>query len=143
MHSQEVQRKADTVAECLVLLAGVPQGSFEEFSADPLRLPATLHLLQTAIQALIDLGGVAVAREGVRAPDRSRDILENLERGGHLPPGSTGRFAPMFSFRNRVVHLYDRVDPRKVYEILRQNRADLRDLLELLLAILDDEGDAR
>jgi uncharacterized protein YutE (UPF0331/DUF86 family) len=28
----------------------------------------------------------------------------------------------LFAFRNRVVHLYDRVDPRRVYEILTQHR---------------------
>jgi uncharacterized protein YutE (UPF0331/DUF86 family) len=43
----------------------------------------------------------------------------------------------MFAFRNRVVHLYDRVEARIVYEILTRNRDDLEELLRHLLAALD------
>lgn len=52
-----------------------------------------------------------------------------------MPSGTTDRFAPLFAFRNRVVHLYDRVDTARVYEILVDHRGDLAELLDLLLAI--------
>jgi uncharacterized protein YutE (UPF0331/DUF86 family) len=40
-------------------------------------------------------------------------------------------------FRNRVVHLYDRIDERRVYEILVQHSGDLAELLDLLLGALE------
>ena len=40
-------------------------------------------------------------------------------------------------FRNRVVHLYDRIDERRVHEILTRHRMDLLELLDQLLAHLD------
>jgi uncharacterized protein YutE (UPF0331/DUF86 family) len=140
MNREEVESKADVVLQSLALLDRIGQQTYEEFCADPLRLPAALHLLQTAIQALLDLGSMAIASLGAPAPARSRDILENLETTGHIPAGSSSRFGPMVSFRNRVVHLYDRIDPRRVHRILRENRTDLRVLLELLLALLDPIG---
>jgi uncharacterized protein YutE (UPF0331/DUF86 family) len=47
---------------------------------------------------------------------------------------------PIIGFRNRVVHLYDRVDERVVYDILTRHVRDLTDVLDLLLAI-DTKGD--
>ena len=73
---------------------------------------------------------------GLGVPSTSLDSLEKLEAAGLLPPGSAKRFAPIVGFRNRVVHLYDRIDPEIVYRVLTQNRADLRDLAALLVQAL-------
>ena len=42
----------------------------------------------------------------------------------------------IIAFRNRVVHLYQGVEPQIVYDILTQNRADITELLALLLDAL-------
>jgi uncharacterized protein YutE (UPF0331/DUF86 family) len=57
-----------------------------------------------------------------------------------LPAVSTQRFAPIVGFRNRVVPLYDRIDPRIVYRVVTDRRRDLLDLLDLPLAIETQEG---
>jgi uncharacterized protein YutE (UPF0331/DUF86 family) len=57
-------------------------------------------------------GRVGHASTRLPTPEHSRDILDALERAGRLPPGSTARFAPMFAFRHRAVHLCDRIEPR-------------------------------
>jgi uncharacterized protein YutE (UPF0331/DUF86 family) len=68
-------------------------------------------------------------------PRTGFEILERLESDRRLPAGSAVRFAPLIGFRNRVVHLYDRIDPQIVYRIVSERRRDLLELLELLLAI--------
>jgi uncharacterized protein YutE (UPF0331/DUF86 family) len=108
------EAKCDFIRENLERLDAIEQSSFERFSSDPRNLDSALYRLQTTIQALIDIGSYVTASLGLPTPEHSRDILEALERAGHLPPGSVARFAPMFAFRNRVVHLYDRVEPRIV-----------------------------
>ena len=112
------------------------QGSYEEFASDFRNLDSALHRLQTTIQALIDLASFVMAHKGLPAPRTSRDLLVELESAGHLPPGSAARFGPIFGFRNRIVHLYDRVDDAIVYRILREEQNDLKDLLDLLLGLL-------
>ncbi|MEO6593235.1 MAG: HepT-like ribonuclease domain-containing protein [Planctomycetota bacterium] len=121
----------------LARLATIPQSTFAEFAADFRNVDSALHRLQTSIQALIDVGSYKVGRRGLRPPDSSRDILQVLEQDGALPAGTTNRFAPLFAFRNRAVHLYDRVDTQRVYEILIGHREHLATLLDLLLAIPD------
>lgn len=135
MSANDKLRKAQVVHANLEKLERIPQRSYDEFAADFRNTEASLHLLQTAIQALLDLASGICARLGLDTPRTSFEILERLEANGRLPAGSAARFAPIVGFRNRVVHLYDRVDPQIVWRVVTERRRDLLDLLGLLLAI--------
>lgn len=134
MTFEQVQSKLDILKANLTKLDEIPQGSFEEFASDFRNIGATLYLLQTSIQALIDLGGYLVARASLPTPRTSHEVFERLEEAGALPPDTARRMAPIVGFRNRVVHLYDRIDERRLYEVLTVHRGDLVVLLDLLLA---------
>lgn len=135
MTFEQVQTKLDVLKTNLVKLDEIPQASFEEFAADFRNVDSTLHILQTSIQALVGVAAYLSASRALPAARTSHEIFERLEEAGCLPVGTSARFAPIIGFRNRVVHLYDRIDERRVYEILTANRRDLAELLALLLAI--------
>ena len=137
MTDDSVPAKLAIVRENLEKLERIPQASWQEFDADFRNLDSALHRLQTTIQALIDIACYAVALRGLGVPRTSLDALEKLEAASLLPPGSAQRFAPIVGFRNRIVHLYDRIDPQIVYAILTRNRADLAELARLLASTLD------
>lgn len=139
MSEDELQGKLALIRENLERLAQIPQGSYEEFDSDFRNIDSALHRLQTSIQALIDIGSMVMAQQGLGAPNTSREILERLEASGRLPPGSVARFGPIFGFRNRIVHLYDRVDPEIVYRVLREDRGDLAELARLLVEASTEE----
>ena len=136
MTERRIGSLLDLLRGNLERLAEIPQANFEEFAADFRNVDSALHRLQTSIQALIDIGAFLVSRLGLPAPKASLDILTSLEGGGHLPEGSSVRFRPIIGFRNRVVHLYDRIDESIVYRILTEERRDLEELVELYLEIL-------
>lgn len=137
MTEEQLQSKLDVLKANLDKLAQIPAASLEEFTGDFRNVASTLYLLQTAIQALIDLGSLIVARRALPTPRTSHEIFERLEDAGLLPRGAAARFAPIVGFRNRVVHVYDRIDERRVYEILTLHRHDLTELADLLLACLE------
>ncbi|MCA8975381.1 MAG: DUF86 domain-containing protein [Planctomycetes bacterium] len=137
MNGRGIEAKLAVLRENLTRLEQIPQASYEEFIADFRNIDSALHRLQTSIQALIDIGSYRLGRLGLPPPTTSRDVLTLLEKEGHLAEGSAERYAPLFAFRNRVVHLYDRVDAQRVFEILTLHRKDLATLLDLLLAIPD------
>ena len=134
MTQADVADKAAFVRAALEGLESLPQDSLESFLADPRNLPSALHWMQTAIQALVDIGLSVVSARGLPTPRSSSEVLERLEEAGALPPDSSLRFRPIVGFRNRVVHLYDRIDPEIVYRVLVEDRGDLVELLDLLLA---------
>jgi uncharacterized protein YutE (UPF0331/DUF86 family) len=137
MTRDSLHSKVSIVRANLERLADIPQSSFEEFAADFRNLDSALHRLQTTIQALIDLASYACAGHGLDTPATSRDLLLILEAAGQLPTGSVERFGRIFGFRNRIVHLYDRIDERIGHRVLCEDRRDLHDLLDLLLASLE------
>jgi uncharacterized protein YutE (UPF0331/DUF86 family) len=134
-----IQAKLDLLRSNLEQLELIPQSSFEAFESDFRNLPAALHLLQTTIQTLLDLGAFVVAEKGLPTPRTSHEIFDHLEAAGLVPPGTAARSRPIVGFRNRVVHLYDRIDGRRVFEILTMHRADLEDLADLLLRPIEAE----
>ena len=145
MTDDAIGTKLALLRDNLERLDELARADFEAFSADFRNLDSALHRLQTSIQILIDLGGLGVARRGLGTPSTSRDILEKLEASGIIPEGSLERFGPIFGFRNRVVQLYDQIDPHIVYQALIDERQDLRELARLLVMALDaqSEGSGR
>lgn len=138
MTFEQVHAKLALLREQLEKLDRIPQATYEEFDADFRNLDSALRRLQVAIQVLIDLASFVLARRGLGTPSSSREILEQLEQAGHLPAGSVDRFGPIFGFRNRIVHLYDRIDSERVYAILTEERADLEELGRLLVDALGE-----
>lgn len=134
MTFERVQSKLDLLRANLEQLDRIPQGSFDEWRGDFRNVQATLHLLQTSIQALIDIGAFLVVQRALPTPSTSLAVLDVLEGAGCIPPGTSAKYAPVVGFRNRVVHLYERIDERRVFDVLTQHRQDLATLLDLLLA---------
>ena len=117
MTPEQVQAKLTLLAATIARLRRIPAGDLDTFRSDERNVDAALRLLQVAIQILIDVGSHLVSRR--------------LENAGRLPPGGAARFARLFAFRNRIVHLYDRVDEAVVYEIIVRHTADLEELARL------------
>ncbi len=136
MTPEQVQAKLALLAATIAQLRAMDARSLEAFRADDRNVDAALRRLQVAIQILIDVGSHVVSRLGLGAPETSQDLLDRLEHAGKLPAGSTARFGRIFAFRNRIVHLYDRVDDAVVLEILAKHLGDLEELARHYLAVL-------
>lgn len=81
----------------------------------------TLHII---VEACIDVAQHIISDEKMREPSSYRDTFTVLAENGILPPGDLERFENMASFRNLLVHYYERVDEEIVYGIFKK---DLRD----------------
>lgn len=137
MTLEDIEAKLDILRDNLEKLAQLPQATYEEFVADFRNVDSALHRLQTSIQALIDIASFATAKRALGVPRTSLDALQKLEHAGLLPAGSSARFAPVVGFRNRFVHLYDRVDAQIVYRILTEDRGGIEELARLLVAAVE------
>jgi len=138
MNIRDVERKIEVIQDNLDKLAQLRSLAKEEFLGDWRNTDATLHRLQTSIQALLDIGGYIIASLGLRTPGTGAEIIEVLAEGGFIPGDKTRTFIQMCGFRNRIVHLYNRVDYSVLYDILSNELDDIRGFLALLLAIFDN-----
>ena len=112
-----------------------------EFMADVVYLDSALHRLQTSIQALLDVGAYVIGSLGLPAPRTSVDIIRALAGAGHIAHDDSERYERMVAFRNRVVHLYNRIDPQLVHAIVRDHAADLDQLRDSLAGIIAAHSD--
>ena len=138
MTRADLSDKTAFVRIALEELAAIPQSTYDEFSSDRRNLPAAIHWLQTAIQALIDIGLVSIAARGLPTPRSSVEVLERLEEAGVLPAGTPQRYPPGHRVRQPVVHLHPHNRPQIVYRIVVEDRGDLAQLLGLLLDASND-----
>lgn len=98
----------------------------EEFLGDYRNSESAKYLLIVAVEAALDICQHIVAKGGGRTPQDYADCFAVLQEMGVLPPDLTERLQAMARFRNLLVHLYWKVDNRRVYRILRENLDDLR-----------------
>nr|KJR73780.1 MAG: hypothetical protein TU35_03890 [Thermoproteus sp. AZ2] len=104
----------------------------ESLIGDYVMLNAVLHLLQTAAQALIDLGAHLLAELGGELPRRYADIPKALRELGVLPMHDADLMRRAVGFRN-VVHGYAGVSLDIVRAILGERT--YRELYRLALAM--------
>lgn len=107
----------------LETLRNLPWKAFLEDFRNP---EAAKHLLQTAIEAMMDIAGHIVARRRLPTPHEGTETFRRLGEAGLLPPERVQVYVQMVRFRNLVVHLYQDVDAERVYGILQTGLDDLR-----------------
>ncbi len=121
-----IQARITVIEANLAKLEQIPQADLAEFRADFRNIEATKHLLQTAIEAMIDICSHCVARLRLQAPENGAQLLQTLADAGRLPSEHIPAYTQMIRFRNLVVHLYTNVDDNQIYDILQHHLDDFR-----------------
>ncbi len=120
-----VQERLKKLEEQVILLREVQRVSKEKFLADPREHVYALHLLQTAIQAMIDIGTHLVSGLNLGRVETYRDIARLLVEGGIIPEQFRPKFESMIGLRNLIIHEYLKIELERIYAILQDNLEDL------------------
>lgn len=105
----------------------------EDYLASPERVYASRYLLITAVEDALEAANHIIASETYRAPADYTDAFRSLSEARVLSPELAGRLEGMARFRDLLVHVYARVDDRKVHEFLQQDLPDLDEFVEAVL----------
>ncbi|MGQ9646975.1 MAG: type VII toxin-antitoxin system HepT family RNase toxin [Thermodesulfobacteriota bacterium] len=141
MKKEDVQSKLDIIPENLEKLEILRNKDFEEFASDFRNVDSALHRLQTSIQALVDIGGYIIASLGLRTPSTSTEVIGVLVEHGLLNKERQDRYISMIQFRNRIVHFYNNIDLKILYQILQEELVDIRELYRSFILIIDQHPD--
>ena len=96
----------------------------------------TLHIL---LEACIDVAQHIIADEQLREPINYRDVFTVLAENDILRTEDLETFHNMASFRNLLVHYYDRVDDTIVYGIFTRHVADFDLFVERIVVYLQQK----
>ncbi|HID10113.1 MAG TPA: DUF86 domain-containing protein [Candidatus Latescibacteria bacterium] len=120
---------AGDMTQALHTLEGYARMGEEEFLSNPERVGNAKYTLIVAMEAAIDLCRHIVARLGMRTPSDYADCFAVLGEAGVVSEELADRLAQMARFRNLLVHLYGRVDDRRVFRIIQDDIRDLKDYI--------------
>ena len=138
MRREDVQSKLDIIPENLEKLEILRAMGYEKFRSDFRNIDSALHRLQTSIQALVDTGGYIIASLGLRTPGSSGEVIDILMEHGLLKAGQRDRYISMIQFRNRIVHFYNDIDLKVLFQILQEELIDIRELYGKLILIIEE-----
>jgi len=132
-----VRKKLEIIDDEINFLKEIQKLSINEFQRDLRNLKSTCRSLQNAIQALIDLGNHIISSLNLGKPEIYEDIPSLLFENKVITKSFKEKFIYMIKFRNFLVHEYDRVDPLRIYKILKENIDDIESGMKLIKNFID------
>ena len=102
----------------------IPPG-IERFQKDKDFQSIILFNLIQSIQMSIDIGAHIIGDSGWEVPSSQAEIFEILAQKEIIPKQLSKKMIKMVGFRNRIVHEYEKVDLRIVYDVWRKILGDI------------------
>ncbi len=101
----------------------------EEFLSNKEKFAVAEHYLRRALEAVFDIGGHIISRftysPGKRPKSMKEIALELGERGVVDRKFAEDKLVEMAGYRNRLVHFYEEITPKELYQIITQDLNDL------------------
>jgi uncharacterized protein YutE (UPF0331/DUF86 family) len=110
----------------------------EQFVADAQAVDATKYRLLIAIEAAVALCMHVSSRLGGHTPESYAECFNGLRDAAILPADLAERLGRMARFRNRLVHLYWRIDNERLWAVLQDDLGDLEAYLGAMGKLLDE-----
>lgn len=137
MRKEDIQTKIDVIFDNIEKLSSLKTKTFDDFISDFRNIDSALHRMQTSIQAILDIGSYIIASLGLKTPNTNAEIIEILSEAGYISKDNIETYMKMSQFRNRIVHLYNHIDTKTLYEILANELGDIKDFYKDLLKIIE------
>lgn len=106
----------------------------KEFLLDEEKIDSAKYNLIVAIEGVIDISNHLIAKNKARPPEDYTDTFDVLIELGIISDEFGNSLKKMAKFRNLIVHLYWKVDNKKVYNIIKENLSDIKNFLNILIS---------
>lgn len=139
----KIESKLAIIREAIVELEKLSKEfSQEEFLADKEKFAIAEHFLRRALEAIFDIGGHIISRFAYSPGKRPKTIKEiALELGKRNiidQKFAENKLVEMAGYRNRLVHFYDEVTPKEMYQIITRDLNDLEITAAAMTAVASD-----
>ncbi len=129
-----IESLISVLRESTRLLAALARMTEEEFSRDVHKVSSAKYNFIVAIEAAIDIANHIISRNRMRAPEDYADTFQVLAEAGIIELDFALELAKMARFRNRLVHVYWKIDDKQVYHILCTKLEDIERFIQRIAA---------
>jgi uncharacterized protein YutE (UPF0331/DUF86 family) len=135
LNADLVRARCTEIEESLARLERFKTLSLEMFLADRDAQDLVCYRLLVAIEAALALCYHVSARRLRRVPEDYADCFAMLGDAGIIPQPLADRLRRMARFRNLLVHMYWKLEYRRVFEVLQNDLDDLREFSAAILKL--------
>jgi uncharacterized protein YutE (UPF0331/DUF86 family) len=132
-----VIRKMALILDDLRAVTPIAHKPLEDYLGSPTDEIVTERYLERIIGRMIDINYHLVTEAGHAPPRDYHQSFAELARLGVLPQAFAREVAACAGLRNRLVHEYDEIDPRRVFEGLQAAVRDIPEYLRRIQAHID------
>jgi len=140
VHIRLIRQKLVYLAERLEKLESFLVPSFEEYTKEPWRPAAVERMAQVVIDTIIGTNHILLRACNKPPAASSWDSFRRVRELGIINPELAKRFVKSYvGLRNRIVHLYEPLDDRRVFETVQKLVKDARGYLEEVAKFVESE----
>lgn len=114
-----IRRRLGTLTTSLNELDTISQLTFARYKTDFISRHAVEKVVELIVEDAIDINRAIIEAAQLQPPQTSYNTFVELEQLGILPRGLTTRLANATGLRNRLVHRYEEIDHKMVYDSLK------------------------
>jgi len=143
-----IQRKLTSMSENLELLQPIAKLSFRQYQEQVYQKKAAERLLQTIIEAAIDINNHLLVGCGFpTAEDSHQSFLDVAQKTGILDLSLAKELAPSAGLRNRLMHEYERLDDAIIFASVRRTLTQyplyMQAVLQHITALEDSQAEGK
>lgn len=107
----------------------LPLDDYEAFTRDPRMVAAGESYLRRALEALLDVARHVLAKGFARGPSEYAEVARQLGEVQVVSQEQSERLVLMARYRNRMVHGYNDVTTRELYDLLTRRLGDIEEMI--------------
>jgi uncharacterized protein YutE (UPF0331/DUF86 family) len=124
-----VGRKLLLIMKDVEALRGLADMTLDVFLGSPINADLAERYVERAVGRMIDINYHLLTESGQAPPPDYYQSFVQLAALGVYPDEFGKRIASCAGLRNRIAHEYDDIDPRKLFEAIRQAMHDVPDYM--------------
>jgi len=129
-----MSRKLSSLKEYLRHLEEADDITWSKYTDDVRTKAFVERFLHLCVEEVLDICNHIIAEKNWREPQSFRDLFVILQEQGVISADDLHMFQNMASFRNLLVHRYDKVDNELVFGIFRNRLSDFRMFIDTVSA---------
>ena len=119
----------------------LPLDDLGDFTRDPRMVAAGESYLRRGLETLLDIARHVLARGFARGPSEYSEVARQLGDVGVVSREQSERLVLMARYRNRLVHGYDEVTARELYELLARRLDDIEEMVTAVTTWMAEHPD--
>jgi len=138
VNREVVLDRIDIINNSLKRLKEISQLPQDEFKENDDYYAIAEHHLRIALEATLDVGRHICIKEDLGQPKDYTEVFDILNSGGILDAEFTESIRGMAGYRNRLVHMYNKVDKEEIYQILQKRLDDFETFSDAIMDYINE-----